>query len=76
MAEKLIALFSTHFPIRGKIETIENENIILNVGSQQGVEVGQKFKAVDVDVTLEIISVEKDRCKALATNGSLMLSEN
>lgn len=69
LAEKLIALLSAHFPLRGKIETIENENIILNVGSQQGVEVGQKFKAVDVDVTLEILSVEKDRCKAKAIQG-------
>jgi hypothetical protein len=69
LAENLIAQFSAHFPLRGKIETMENDDIIINVGSQQGVEVGQKFKAVDVDVTIEIISVEKNRCKAKAISG-------
>ena len=38
LAKKLIGQLSAHFPLRGKIETIENDDIILNVGSQQGVE--------------------------------------
>jgi class 3 adenylate cyclase/tetratricopeptide (TPR) repeat protein len=69
LAVKLAEQFSTYYPLRGKIITIEKDEIILNLGSVHGIEVGQKFKAVHGDATIEVISVEKNRCKAKAIEG-------
>ncbi|MFZ0131194.1 MAG: CsgG/HfaB family protein [Desulfobacterales bacterium] len=65
LADRLLALY----PLRGKIATIEKDAIFLNVGRRQGAKVGQLFKAVDADATLEVVSVEEEKCRTKALGG-------
>ncbi|MFZ0242717.1 MAG: CHAT domain-containing protein [Desulfobacterales bacterium] len=69
LVAKLADEFSARYPLRGKIVAIENDAILLDVGSLQGAAVGQRFAAVNADATLEVVSVEKDRCKTMARSG-------
>jgi class 3 adenylate cyclase/CHAT domain-containing protein/tetratricopeptide (TPR) repeat protein len=74
LAEKLAGQFKNYYPLRGRILTIEKDDITLNIGSLQGVEVGQKFSAVEFDARIEIISVEKYSSKAKALKSKSLLT--
>ena len=40
---------------------MKGEEIRLNIGQSVGVRVGQRFKAIDEDATLEVTSIQKDK---------------
>ena len=45
-------------PIRGRISKVAGEEIILNVGEDEGVRIGQRFKVVDQSLILEVESIK------------------
>lgn len=71
LLEKIVGLY----PHRGKISKIEGKEAILNIGQRVGVKNGQKFKIIDEDVTLEIISIRTDSSISKIAEGEKRLKE-
>jgi hypothetical protein len=56
LLEKLQKLY----PLRGIISEIKADKITLNIGQETGVTPGQRFKVVDEEITLEVVSALPD----------------
>ena len=73
IADKLSGILLTKlkalYPLRGKIDELREEEIVLNIGQKQGVQIGQQFKVVDNDWILEVSTVQKDRSTAKVKRG-------
>ena len=73
IADKLSGILLTKlkalYPLRGKIDELREEGIVLNIGQKQGVRIGQQFKVVDNDWILEVSAVQKDRSTAKVKRG-------
>jgi len=73
IADKLSGILLTKlkalYPLRGKIDELREEEIVLNIGQKQGVRIGQQFKVVDNDWILEVSAVQKDRSTAKVKRG-------
>ena len=66
LLEKLNVLY----PLRGIIvDEIDNGMVTINIGQDQGLQVGQKLKASDTDQVFIVESVEPDRCSARLIEG-------
>ncbi|MFH0924779.1 MAG: CHAT domain-containing protein [bacterium] len=76
LLEKIIGLY----PIRGKISGIKGDEVNLNIGQMEGVKIGQQFKVMDKtmneEVTLEVISTQKDNSLVKIIKGKLLLKDN
>ena len=57
------------YPLRGKITAMDASEIHLNIGRMAGVKTDQLFKIKEQDVTLKIISVNKDTSLAKIEQG-------
>lgn len=75
VSEDLVNRLRKVYPIRGKVSRIEGGSIKLNIGQKAGVGMGQRFKAVNTDVRLEIIAVEPDTSTAKIITGEKGLEE-
>jgi class 3 adenylate cyclase/CHAT domain-containing protein/tetratricopeptide (TPR) repeat protein len=73
MADKLSASLlkkvKERYPLRGKISEVKGDKIILNIGQNQGVKVGQQFKLKDTDLVMEIVGVQPEICTAKIGEG-------
>jgi hypothetical protein len=58
LSDALIFKFENLYPLRGKIKDIQDNQVVLNIGTKQGVQVKHKFKVVDTDIELVIHSVQ------------------
>ena len=63
------------YPHRGKISKVKGKEAILNIGQRIGVKKGQRFKVIDEDVMLEIISIRPDSSISRAVQGERPLQE-
>ena len=61
LSKDLLEKLKQLYPLRGKISKMKGEEIRLNIGQSVGVRVGQRFKAIDEDATLEVTSIQKDK---------------
>ena len=57
------------YPIRGKILKAEGKKLRLNIGQKVGVKVGDRFRAIEKEMTMEITSVEPETSLARVTAG-------
>jgi len=73
LSDALIFKFENLYPLRGKIKHIQDNQVVLNIGTQQGVQVGNKFKVVDTDIELKIRSVQPTASTAVVETGSTAL---
>jgi hypothetical protein len=60
LSERLLEKLKKLYPLRGKISEVKGDEIRLNIGQKVGVREGELFRAKDEDLTLEVISVQKD----------------
>ncbi len=75
LSKKLLERIVKLYPYRGRILKVKGEEAILNIGQRVGVRKGQRFKAIDEDVTLEIISNLPDSSIAKIAEGEGGLKE-
>ncbi|MCK4389833.1 MAG: CHAT domain-containing protein [Desulfobacterales bacterium] len=69
LAKNLIEKLKKRYPLRGKISEVKGEEITINIGQKVGARMGQRFKTVDENFVLEIISVQPDTSLAKITKG-------
>jgi len=60
----------TVYPLRGKIKSIKGKKIILNIGKDHGVRVGNCFQVIDKNLTIEVIAVQTGQSAARVKNGT------
>ena len=65
LLEKLEKLY----PIRGKISKVEERKLRLNIGQKVGVKSGDRFRAIEEEVTMVVTSVEPETSLARVTEG-------
>ena len=72
---KLKAIGKT--PVQGIISDIRDEDIILNVGADHGVRIGQTFRVTDQDAVLEVEGLKGDgrSCVARIREGAVSLEK-
>jgi len=75
LSKSLLQKMEKLYPLRGKIRKVEDENVHLNIGEQVGVRMGQRFKIVDRDVIIEVISTQPDTSLAKIEKGKELLKE-
>jgi hypothetical protein len=69
--EKIVKLY----PCRGKILKVKGKEADLNIGRRAGVSKGQRFRVVDENLILEIISSRQDSSLATIEEGEGPLKE-
>jgi len=72
---KLKAIGKT--PVQGIISDVSDEEILLNVGADHGVRIGQKFRVADQDAVLEVQGLKGDgrSCVARIREGAVSLEK-
>jgi class 3 adenylate cyclase/CHAT domain-containing protein/tetratricopeptide (TPR) repeat protein len=74
IADRLSALIlerlDAAYPLRGKVSEVKGDEITLNVGKRQGVNIGQQFRIKDTDLSLEITGVKQDTSIARPGEGA------
>jgi len=71
----LLETLKEHYPIRGKVSEVTDEKIILNIGENVGVKVGQRFRMVDKDAILKVVAVRADTCTVKMEKGEPVLKK-
>ena len=61
IANMTVEMLEKQFPLRGKIR-IQDKAIILNIGENVGVKLGQSFKVVGDEIVLKVKGLEKNFC--------------
>jgi class 3 adenylate cyclase/CHAT domain-containing protein len=69
LSKNLLEKLEQLYPLRGKVSEVKGEEISLNIGQMVGVKTGQRFRAVDEDVTLEVTSIQQDTSLAKIVKG-------
>lgn len=75
LSESLLKKIKEKYPVRGKVKKIEGDNIILNIGQQAGVEIGQQFKDINEEFVLEVVAVQSDESIAKIITDGKRLTE-
>jgi hypothetical protein len=76
LSKELINKLQNLYLLRGRILDIRGEMIRLNIGKMAGVKIGQRFRVIDGDATLEVISIDQDESSAKIINGKAPLLPN
>lgn len=70
LCRELLEKLVKQFPLRGKIaEIYDNNEIKLNIGADVGVQLDQRFRIIDNDTILKVVSISKDECKTVRIDG-------
>ena len=69
LSKKLLEKLKKLYPLRGKISEVRGDEIKLNIWKKVGVRVGELFKVINKDLTLEVISVQHDVSLAKVAKG-------
>jgi class 3 adenylate cyclase/tetratricopeptide (TPR) repeat protein len=69
LSKKLLEKLKKLYPLRGKISEVKGDEIRLNIGQKAGVRIGELFKVIDKDLTLEVISLKNDVSLAKIAKG-------
>jgi len=69
LSKDLLEKLRKMYPLRGKISEVKGDEISLNIGQKEGIEIGKRFKVVDEDLVLEVTSVFSDHCMAKVFSG-------
>jgi len=69
LSKDLLEKMRKIYPLRGKISEVTGDDITLNIGQNAGVFMGERFKVMDTDLFLEVISLQPDTCVTTITNG-------
>lgn len=69
ISEKLISRLTQLFPLQGIICEVAGKDVFLNIGDDEGVRTGRKFRLADEDAILKIVSVMPGSSKARLEKG-------
>jgi len=69
LAPVMVEKMGSAFPLRGAVTGLDGDNVIINIGSEVGVEPGMKFALTNVDSTLEIVTVDRKQSLARVSAG-------
>jgi len=64
LSQPLIDALNQHYPIRGKIKRIQDQTIVLNIGSEMGVCLNQKFIVIKNHAKLTVRTTLLQTCTA------------
>jgi CHAT domain-containing protein/Tfp pilus assembly protein PilF len=73
LSKKLLQKLMELYPLRGKISEVKDTEFGLNIGEMVGAQMGQRFRVIDEDEILEIISTRKDSSLAKVVRGKGLL---
>jgi tetratricopeptide (TPR) repeat protein len=73
LSHQLSGKLKALYPLQGRISAVTGDEIRINIGDLVGVQVGQHFRVVDQDVTLEVVSTESEESFAKVTEGEGIL---
>jgi hypothetical protein len=76
LSQELLKKLKNLYPLRGRILGTQGAMIRLNIGEMAGVKIGQQFKVVDGEATLEVLSIEQDESLAKIADGKVPLQPN
>ncbi|MCP4683362.1 MAG: CHAT domain-containing protein [Desulfobacterales bacterium] len=74
LSKKLLEKLKANYPLRARILRVTDKNCELNIGYNAGVKIGQRFRAPEKDLILEIESVKAHTSMA-EVRGSAMTPE-
>ncbi len=60
LTENLLRILRERYPLRGRISQVTGQEIILNIGEDVGVRIGQRFRVPDGDMVLRVVSLRSD----------------
>jgi hypothetical protein len=69
LSRQLIKKLEALYPLRGRVAEVAGEQVRINIGQKAGVQVGQRFKVLDQDMTLEVVSAEQETSITRITAG-------
>ncbi|MCP4352406.1 MAG: CHAT domain-containing protein [Desulfobacterales bacterium] len=58
ISARLLKQLNELYPLRGRVLQVSDKETRLNIGDKTGVRIGQVFKVIGKDITLEIVSVQ------------------
>jgi class 3 adenylate cyclase/tetratricopeptide (TPR) repeat protein len=76
LSQELLKKLKNLYPLRGRILGTQGEMIRLNIGGMAGVKIGQRFRVIDGEATLEVLSMEQDESLAKVADGKAPLQPN
>lgn len=76
LSQELLSKLDKLYPLRGRILGTEGGMVRLNIGNMAGVKIGQRFKVLDGDAVLEILSIEQDESRAKIVDGKVPVQPN
>ncbi len=65
LSGNLLKILKQRYPMQGRISEITDNKIILNIGEDVGVKIGQQFQVVDKNIILEVVSVKSNGTSAV-----------
>jgi CHAT domain-containing protein len=71
LSKELLRYLRDKYPIWGNISEINDEGVILNIGTDAGVALNQQFQIVGTDTILEILGVGKNSSTAAVKQGKM-----
>jgi tetratricopeptide (TPR) repeat protein len=74
--EELLKKLKNLYPLRGRILGAQGEMIRLNIGKMAGVKIGQRFRVMDGEAILEVLSITQDESLAKIADGKSPLQPN
>jgi hypothetical protein len=69
LSEGLLERLEKYYPLRGKISEVKENEVILNIGQEQGATIGTRFKVIDTGLVLEVVSIQPDGCGTRVVKG-------
>jgi len=75
LSENLLKKLEDHYPLHGTILDIKGREATLNIGHDAGVRPGQRFRARNTDVVLEVTVVNSDTCIARVEKDGMELKK-
>ena len=69
LSDALLEKLSALYPLRGRISTVGEKGIILNIGREHGTVMGQQFQVPDTDWILEVSEVDQGHSSAKVKRG-------
>jgi len=69
ISRNFLKKLKTHYPLRGKVSDVKGGEVALNIGHKIGVKIGHRFKVVNEEIALEVISTDQDTSVARIVQG-------
>jgi len=76
LSELIVKKLKELYPIRGKVTSVQNGDITLNIGADVGVNTNQNFRVLGKEVMLEVVSLKAAACVAKVKSGNAAVQKD